>query len=243
MHTKGAISRYGWSISTVTRDFPNFGFQDLGVLFQRKSRGVRGEHGWCASRCGCEQSHFERRKGEWHEDETGTECGIGTGDRPLDGGGMPGAERYGALARHGNRSAGECRFGGDGEYDERGDGALVYDYDERVGILHGVGTSAGELPCRRCSKGIQEDFADVGTAGGAVGRGGLPVIGWRGYGNARGGSRFSSDRLSGFGDRRSCGRPADHGVTVERPELHATGDTGTGRKPRDSHRFKLRNGR
>jgi len=51
--------------------------------------------------------------------------------------------------------------------------ALVYDYDERVGIYNGVGTSAGELPCRRCSKGIQEDFADVGTAGGAVGRGGF----------------------------------------------------------------------
>src|SRR5258708_3763842 len=240
MHTKGAISRYGWSISTVTRDFPNFGYQGLGVLFKRKSRGVGGEHGWCASRCGCEQSHFERRKGEWHEDETGTELGIGTADRPLDAGGMPGAERYGPLARHGNRSPGECRFGGDGEYDERGDGATIHGDDERARILHGVGAATGELPGRHRAKGIQEDFADVGTAGGAVGRGGFSVGGRRGNGDSDCGSGIACNQSARFGDWRSGGNAADYGVATEWQEFHATGNPGAGSKPGDSHGFKLR---
>src|SRR6267154_4444866 len=46
MHNKGAISRFGWSISAVITlgDVPKFGIQFFGVPIQRKSRGVRGEH-------------------------------------------------------------------------------------------------------------------------------------------------------------------------------------------------------
>jgi len=69
---------------------------------------------------------------------------------------MPGAERYGALASTVTESPGECRFGATVNMTSAETGRLSTTTTNELGYYNGVGTSAGELPCRRCSKGIQK---------------------------------------------------------------------------------------